>query len=268
MKRFLLSAAIVGLSAGSANAAVQTTYDRFKDMTTTSVKNLELGFGLKATVLFAHPGDALTQPMPAFSLGFISKRPTWEFMNSCEGRVCSLLAIVDGERVNLGPTDWDGTIGDGYVLEFMWAHVPRATFAKLAKAKSIEVQLAHREFSLPGELLQGFGEIYEVSTPEGAKRAAALKAQEPAADVAPAVTTAVIATEAPAAPAPTALPGMPPIPPGMTMDSFNGVLGQPDTITDVTRDGRAEQDWYFAKYMTIFTFDRKTKEFVRVTPKP
>jgi hypothetical protein len=136
---------------------IDVLYDKFTNQTTVAinypsgmkVENTSLDLGL----LFVFKGQLLAQAVHASSkltLMISSKSESWEYLQF--GRDLNL--IVDGQRMPIGTLDRDGTVGEGYVLEFMSANISAAQLLKLANAKSIEGKLSLTEFSLSSDQIE------------------------------------------------------------------------------------------------------------------
>jgi hypothetical protein len=129
-------------------------YDRFKDETTVGVSTMledytvEIPFAhMQEFILllagFTHKGQQIiTQPMTV-RLAFQSQARRWRF-----GEGTELYAIVDGERLALGPMSYSRQdLGAGHV-EVLRLDIPARTFLKLARAKAVELRVGDKELKL------------------------------------------------------------------------------------------------------------------------
>lgn len=139
------------------NDKIDVLYDKFTDKTTLAINypggmkidhtNLEIGF------LFEFSGRSLAQqvrPSSKLTLMIDSKSENWEYLQFGH----DLDFLVDGERMSIGTLDHDGSVGEGYVLEFMAAHISVSQFLRLANAKTIEGKLSTTEFSLSSDQIE------------------------------------------------------------------------------------------------------------------
>lgn len=125
---------------------VYTKYDQFKDETSVMVGG-KLGMPIKGTTLsmqafYEVKGKQAHQP-DAVVLNFISQSNDWKYLNSHD-----LILLVDGERMPIGTLERDGTVGEGYVLEFLAAPLSPEKFSKIANAKKVQGELFTTEFEL------------------------------------------------------------------------------------------------------------------------
>lgn len=141
-------------------------YDRFKDYTSLS---LELGRVIKGlhheVVMSFHQtyrGEGRSERVGPARLRFYSDSDdSWVYL---EHRPVTLL--VDGGRMRFDP-DHDGTVGRGYVLEYMWVRPSDMQSQKLLGASEIEGQLGIDEFKLGTDQLAAIKEFaLLVETPD------------------------------------------------------------------------------------------------------
>jgi hypothetical protein len=144
-------------------ARFETHYDKFQDKTTVSFKPLPLTGGarlaFKGEMLslmgaFQFKGKSLAQPVSAAELGFLSTSQDWLFL-----RDQHLIALVDGERVNLGVAMRDSDISLWQVKEVLVFDVSYETLSKIANGSSVEMQLGSREFKLKDNHLYTLREL-------------------------------------------------------------------------------------------------------------
>lgn len=154
------------LQAGSLFAVdVERKFDRFKNVTTVGIDSVEAPeTSLKISSYFVVKGATVTVPHTV-QIGVTSKTEDWQYLTSH-----SLNLIVDGEPMSLGEMSHDGSVGSGYVLEFMWVSIPVAKFRKIANAAKVEAQLFSTEFVFPDEVLKGMKEMAAAIPKAAAKK--------------------------------------------------------------------------------------------------
>jgi hypothetical protein len=154
----VLLALIVPIAAKAEDTAYrfEETYDRFEDRTTL---RLELGDIIKGgnykvdLTLFRFDKGRL-RTKGRVELKFLcDSSDGWRYL-----RHHPLDLLVDGKRWSFQPTH-DGTVGQGYVLEHIWAHLTEAQLADLAAAKSVEGRLGINEFALSRDQLAAIREF-------------------------------------------------------------------------------------------------------------
>ena len=142
---------------------IESSYDKFKDQTTVSVKYLSplpalSPVRLDIVAAFLYPGKTVTKPS-IVALWFQSSSKNWQFLQQRQ-----LLVIADGERIDLGEAERvdskvnssrAGRYSSGVsVSELVGKMVSLETFLKIAKAKSVEMRLGSVEFKLADDHLE------------------------------------------------------------------------------------------------------------------
>lgn len=122
------------------------SFDKFKNETTigTTVKfhepkeKLEL---LECSIFFTFTGQTIDANIQSFLLVFHPIGSTeWQFLRSHH-----LIFLLDGQKLDVGDGEHDGTVVRGGVNEYVLFTVPRETVEKMALAKSVEIQLGSFE---------------------------------------------------------------------------------------------------------------------------
>lgn len=143
----VLVALLFVASPAFAQDTVAAEYDRFRNNTVVTAET-ELQNGLKLRVLYVSDGQTTTRP-GSIGLTLISDSRDWEYL-----RCHHLNFLVDGKPFPVGEVDHDGTVGRGYVLEYINIEMPVARFTQLARASRVEGRICNTEFSLREEQLQ------------------------------------------------------------------------------------------------------------------
>jgi len=131
----------------SAEYYLRQKYDKFKDITSQEIgikitSSLTLGFASISE------GKSISAPAEVI-LRIVSHSEDWEFLRNSR-----LIFIADEEKIDLGDLERDGTVGSGYVLEFLNTMIPAKTFLKIINSKTVQGQLFHIEFHLSEEQLE------------------------------------------------------------------------------------------------------------------
>ncbi len=150
MKALLLTLILVGMVLNSVACAqvnagtVTTEHDKFKGGTTVWIKNMGISAKYQSrTWLF----DVQIFTQPGWEKVWLMIRmtnPEWVFIK------CHQLDwLVDEKPFNvMEATEWDGSVGSGYVSEFITQKIPAKDFIQLASASTVEGRLCFAEFSL------------------------------------------------------------------------------------------------------------------------
>lgn len=103
-------------------------------------------FGL--WLLARPPRDGQVDEMVYFRLSS-SSSDGWDYLE------CHPLAfLVDGQAVDAGETEHDGTVGRGYVLEYVKFIAPLALIEGMGRARAVEGKLCGTEFTFKPETLR------------------------------------------------------------------------------------------------------------------
>lgn len=103
----------------------------------------------------------------SIALGFSSSSDEWQYLTSHQ-----LSVLVDGKKVEMGPLDHDGKVGDGYVMEFMWTtdRVSLASLVTLSEADLAEFRIFTTECVFPESILEAAADLSEMIEKDQAKR--------------------------------------------------------------------------------------------------
>ena len=77
---------------------------------------------------------------------FVSQSSSWRFLD-----YHPLVALCDGEKIGFEEPSHDGSVGDGYVLEFMYVAIPSSGLQKLGNCKEFEMRLGIQEIKVTYE---------------------------------------------------------------------------------------------------------------------
>lgn len=137
-------------------------YDKFKDFSAMQLDDMIISKDLKLNAYFLYKGNDMKVTPPLVHLRFLSKSTNWKYLDHS-----SLdLILNDNIRLNLGNLKHDGTVGSGYVLEFMYADLPVETFLQIATAQKVEGKLFTTEFTLKPEQIEALKDLASRLSPE------------------------------------------------------------------------------------------------------
>ncbi len=130
-----------------ASQQITSTYDRINNYTRVALDRMSLG-RLELQASFMYPGTTFTAPSKVF-LHFSQQSATWNYLKYRPLR----LLLDDTTRLDLGSVTHDGSVGQGYVLEQMFAEVPVSRLQQILAAETVEGQLGTTPFKLtPSQL--------------------------------------------------------------------------------------------------------------------
>lgn len=150
-------------------------YDKFKDTTFVRVKPMSIGSytfqaiagGLEISAMFSSKGQKITKP-ETISLNIISISNGFKHFDE---RARKLIVLADGEQFDLGAMQIEDmgrgpsfSRYSGGLVEVMSVSVPQESFAKIANAKKVEMQLGSKEFSLKNKHLDALRELLNLIT--------------------------------------------------------------------------------------------------------
>ncbi len=115
-------------------------YDEFKDYTV--VKTLKMDASpLFKSVEFIYIFLGKINTVGGYSVVFCSESSDWEYLESHD-----FDCIVDGERISIGEGKHDGTVGRGYILEFLNYELSRDFLEKLSNSTNAKCRISFRKF--------------------------------------------------------------------------------------------------------------------------
>ena len=80
------------------------------------------------------------------TMRFVSKSDGWRFLD-----YHPLVALCDGVKIEFDEPSHDGSVGNGYVLEFMYADIPSIGLQKIGNCKEFEMRLGIQEIKITYE---------------------------------------------------------------------------------------------------------------------
>ena len=134
----------------SASASVERTEDRFSGKTSVVLEE-EFGTAKRSsrpsiTFITVIRADG-TAPRMLVSLAFTSE--SWEYL-----KCANVSMLIDGQSVTLPEFEHDGTVGRGYVIEYLKAMTSTDLAQKIAGAqRAVELRVCTDEFVLPRSVI-------------------------------------------------------------------------------------------------------------------
>jgi hypothetical protein len=163
------SALLVLLSSVSSMAQTKTTFDRFKNTThfmatETQTGKVTFDGGKDASILirrmgmivgFTCEGQVDGCKPTGVELLFVAHTPEWAMNGNLQ-----VSLLIDGKPEPVGNADWDGQVLDAEdLVEYNDLTIGNELLAKLAGAKTVDVQIGLFEFSLTGTNLASLRDI-------------------------------------------------------------------------------------------------------------
>lgn len=156
--------------------AMRGDYDRFSDVTLFTTSRIDIGDGLYLTPDIDFKGRKRPNVSDVrFGFVFTSNSPGWRFLRDHD-----VVIIADDERLEFSTPSHDGGVFDsGSVYEIVSVPMTAKTFARLAKATTIEGRLGRTEFRLAPETIEALKQLASCMHPDGFERCAALLETKP-----------------------------------------------------------------------------------------
>ena len=151
--------------------ATKTRYDRFHNYTTVETNPVRIGLwipdqpkkwpytidNVEVTFFYLCSGQDSKCNPSTVGIRFFVKTDDWKFLDASHN--VQLTLLIDGKPDATAKCEWDGTVGEGYVLEYINCRVPVAKFRGLAHAKKIEGQMSVWEFSFGEQVFAMMGQL-------------------------------------------------------------------------------------------------------------
>ena|SRR5205085_1046224 len=146
-------------------------YDKFHDRTIVTVGPFVMSGGTELFMTnrmfymlagFSYQGQKLEHAPDQFVLGFsVEGGERFTFLKDQE-----VIVLADGERFQLGNADRDSDFYFSSVKESLLVSVPKDTFEKIGKAKSVEIKVGPKVFKLKDEHLEAFRDLASLAEPK------------------------------------------------------------------------------------------------------
>lgn len=132
-------------------AEIEIKYDGFKNRTVVQTDPKKtVGTDIQPALGLIGSFDGQTPTRPAGCMIVFSLRsPSWAYRH-CH----SLSCLADGSPVKLPPSEHDGRVGKGYVMEFISVMIPFTIVERFSKCEKVEFKLCNAEFTLTKQDMQ------------------------------------------------------------------------------------------------------------------
>lgn len=130
---------------------ITTEYDKFKDYSTLKINDLPITRSIDISLYETYSGKFAPNTLPrSVNCMITSSTDSWEFLTSHD------VTFLLNNDVRLHyETSHDGTVGSGYVLEFLTFDIPIEDLIQIANATSVEIQIFTTEGKLATKQLNG-----------------------------------------------------------------------------------------------------------------
>lgn len=160
---FLLSSGCLAVAQNTINpdGKIEHKHDEFKGVSTVWAKDIELkdastlltnGLTLDA-FLITKISNAPVKPEVIFLMIKTTSRD-WQYLE-CH----SLDFLADGDPIHADKVTHDGSVGRGYVLEFISANIKPGNLLKIANSQVVRGRLCNTEFALTPAQISKFREL-------------------------------------------------------------------------------------------------------------
>jgi hypothetical protein len=131
----------VAAEARDEQVGLKVEYDRFKDLTAVRTEPTKIR-GVDVNFFYVCPGHTPCRP-DLVAMRFVAVTHGWDYIDTHE-----VIILADGKRITPAePAKWDGSVGEGYTLEFVSAFLNLEDFLKMCAAESVEIRVGSRELS-------------------------------------------------------------------------------------------------------------------------
>lgn len=158
--RILMLGIVFWAATMPAYSEVAVKFDRFKNQT-----DLVIGPGdgkpssPSLFVVASFPGEHPAKAPAVAFFSFHSTSKDWEYLRCHETDL-----LLDGQSLHI-ETKHDGTVGSGYVSEYVEGRVTFEKLKRIASAKKVEVKICNTEFSLSDDDMTDLRQLVTLATP-------------------------------------------------------------------------------------------------------
>ena len=150
-----ISALLLLASSIALLAQITTQYDEFKQHTIVSYKTPRSS--VPRMHVFAIKEALASDPQGKYVIvTFIFDSDEWQYLE-CH----NVEALADSTPVDVGESEHDGDVGDGYVMEFVTVEISRATLKRLAFATATKFRICGDVYPLTPEIMSNLRELYK-----------------------------------------------------------------------------------------------------------
>lgn len=134
----------VVLAKDDRKAAGKAEYDKFKDRTMESIKNIDVGHHIYLDTYFSYDGQTQQERPETVTLMFDNSSSSWKFLTYHD----VVFLLDDSVRVTPMRTDHSGDVGSGFVSELIFALFQTDDFLQIVRAQKIEGKLGNTEIRI------------------------------------------------------------------------------------------------------------------------
>jgi hypothetical protein len=131
-------------------------FDRFKGNTVVALDTRPAEYSRgpgSLSVLYAYKGNTPVVPSEVY-FRLVSEADDWQYLK------CHMLTLLLDDQISMEPkTEHDGSVGNGYVLEFVMSALSVDEFLQIVNAKKVEGKLCNTEFVLSKEQMEALRDI-------------------------------------------------------------------------------------------------------------
>lgn len=145
------------------NIKIEEKYDKFLGINSIGTEKMIVAGSypeaIQMSPMFAFKSD---KERGEFMLTFIVVGKYASIMEHSSPNVRALLAVADGQRIDLGTLDVVDSMRSVYLLQTPF--IPKQTFLRLVSAKEVEMQLGDQTFKLTEEQLEAMRDVASRAT--------------------------------------------------------------------------------------------------------
>ncbi len=147
------------------NIKIEEKHDKFLGINSIDTRQMQvagtLPEGIQMSAMFAFKSD---KERGSFLLTFIVSGKYANFMEHSSPDVRLLLAVADGQRIDLGNLKVVDSRSDADVYLLTTPDIPKQTFIQLVSAKEVQMRLGSHEFKLSEEYLEAMRDVASRAT--------------------------------------------------------------------------------------------------------
>lgn len=144
---------------------VKSEYDKFKDLTVVTIPVPQTSYRFdfirpQFSAFAIYKGRKLLSSPGNVGINFFSQSEDWEYLECHEVNI-----LADDQRIPIEETKHDGTVGDGYVLEYINSRLGWKEVKMLSAAKTVEVKICNTKLKLNPQNMADLKEFVRLLTP-------------------------------------------------------------------------------------------------------
>lgn len=128
------------------NGNITSQFDKFEKYTAISLEKMPISGGnserLELSAFFIKSETSNTPPNSVI-LRFLSMSDDWRYLKYHDVSI-----LADNRPLSFSPSEHDGSVGSGYVLEFIDVALPYQTFVQMVNAGKVEMRVGGTELNV------------------------------------------------------------------------------------------------------------------------